>query len=139
MRTLPLFLASLVLLTGAARAPPGTPADAPKRTVLRGPDCLDPAGARGWHYVDDDELVVDAGRRKYRIHLTGFCTELGSATGLKFEGDSVSGRICGNVGDSLRFRRTTCRIDRMELIDADAYRVASERKQGRATIAEPVD
>ncbi|MFY2764427.1 DUF6491 family protein [Arenimonas sp. MALMAid1274] len=145
MRAPALLILSLALATAFA-VRPGRAAEDPaadatpvaKRTLLRGPDCLEPAAARDWQYVDSDQLVVDAGRRKYRMHLAGACTELGSAKKLKFRGDAVSGRICGNVGERIEFGIASCRIDRVELIDAETYRAATERRSGSVTTSESV-
>ncbi len=100
------------------------------RGALRGADCLDPSMARTWDYVSGDELLVDAGRRKYRVHLSEHCTALGHGSVIRFKGDPVSGRVCGNPGEAVRTGRMSCRIERVELIDAEAYRKATTGKQG---------
>lgn len=119
----------LALLAGAASA--ATPDEPPRpRAALKGADCLDGSRVRSWHYVDGNELLVDAGRRKYRITLAESCTELGSAPGIGFRGDSVSGRVCGNFGERVLTGRMACRIDRVELMDAKAYGEATGTVKG---------
>lgn len=124
-----LSLASLAVVASDAPPKPSDPAPA-RRVVLKGADCLDPSAARGWQYVDSHQLLVDAGRRKYRILLSGFCTDLGHADSVAFRGDAVSGRVCGHVGERVVLKRMDCRIDRVELIDADTYDQAANRRRG---------
>ena len=95
------------------------------RVALRAADCLSPASVRSWHYVDSRELLVDAGRRKYRVTLSESCTELGGAASIGFRGDSVSGRVCGHFGDQVLTRGAACRIERVALIDGPTWREAT--------------
>ncbi len=120
MRLLTAALPVLVLIGPAVAGEPATP-----RMALTGADCLDPSAVRSWHYVDGSELLVDAGRRKYRITLAESCTELGGAASIGFRGDSVSGRVCGNFGERVITKRMACRIDRVQLLDDATYREAT--------------
>lgn len=130
MRVIPALFSLMALASPIAAA-----ADAAPRNALRGADCLDPSMARTWDYVSGDELLVDAGRRKYRVHLSEHCTELGQGSEIRFKGDAVSGRVCGNAGEAVRAGRMSCRIDRLELIDAETYREATNGRQGPVSAA----
>lgn len=121
MRLALLALCTSMLLWIPARA---NESPTPSRVPLKGADCLDPSAARDWQEIDSRQLLVDAGRRKYRITLTTGCLDVANGSTLVFEGDPVSGRVCGNFGDKVRFTSGTCRIEQIELIDADAYRAA---------------
>ncbi|HET6603412.1 MAG TPA: DUF6491 family protein [Xanthomonadaceae bacterium] len=115
--------AALALITAAA---PASDRHAPLRPVS---DCLDPDRARGWVMVSSDELLVDAGRRHYRIMLSYACPELGTSTALAFEAGAVS-RVCGDIGESVRpldrlRGARACDIARVERIEADEYRERS--------------
>lgn len=129
MRISTILFSLLALAPFASAAAADEHAPAP-RNALRGADCLDPSAARTWDYVSGDELLVDAGRRKYRVRLAEHCTELGHGSVIAFKGDYVSGRVCGNVGEEVRVGRMSCRIERLELIDAEAYREATTGKKG---------
>ena len=132
MRAIPVLISLLALASPVAAAADSAPAP---RGALRGADCLDPTMARSWDYVSGDELLVDAGRRKYRVRLSEHCTELGHGSVIRFKGDAVSGRVCGNVGEAVRVGRMSCRIERVELIDAKTYREANSGKQGSVSAA----
>lgn len=138
MRTV-LLLSALVLLPSPLPAAEETPAPS-SRTPLRGADCLDPTAARTWDYVSGTELLVDAGRRKYRIVLAEYCTDLGYGADIRFKGDSIGGRVCGNVGEQVQVnRRMNCRIERIEIIDAETYRAATGGQQGTVSAGKKVD
>ena len=134
MRAIPVLMSLLALASPVAAAADAAPAP---RGALRGADCLDPTMARTWDHLSGDELLVDAGRRKYRVHLSEHCTELGHGSVIRFKGDPVSGRVCGNVGEAVRVGGMSCRIGRVELIDAKTYREASSGKQGQVTATVP--
>ena len=134
MRAFPILFSLMALAPFASAVAGDTGAPAP-RGALRGADCLDPSSARTWDYVSGDELLVDAGRRKYRVQLAEHCTELGHGSVIAFKGDPVSSRVCGNVGETVRVGRMSCRIERLEIIDADAYREATTGKQGPVSAA----
>lgn len=133
MRRVLLLLCLLPALSLAATAPPTTttaPASAPTTapTARPGAQCLDPAFVRSWKSVDDRTLLVDAGRRYYRLTLLTFCPTLGMASELRLRGDAITGRLCGFVGETVQVRDEVCRIDRIELIDAETYRQQGKRK-----------
>lgn len=130
-----LTLFSLMALAPVVAAADSAPAP---RNALKGADCLDPSMARSWDYLSGDELLVDAGRRKYRVRLAEHCTELGHGSVIALKGDAISSRVCGNVGEAVRVGRMSCRIERLELIDAKTYRAATSGKQGSisATVSE---
>lgn len=141
MRHFPTALACVALFAAAVQAgdtpEPESRAPAP-RSALTGADCLNPSAARSWHYLGGNELLVDAGRRKYRITLWEICTELGHGDSLGFRGDAVSGRVCGNAGERVQLKRSSCRIDRVELIDAETYREAASGRRGSVSAGDSV-
>lgn len=92
------------------------------RHVLRGAQCLDPGMARSWIDIDDDTLLVDAGRYKYRIQVSGACSALDWSPVLLFRGDPVTGRVCGSLGDAILTRDYPCTIVDMQLLDKDQYK-----------------
>jgi hypothetical protein len=129
MRTALLLSALALLPCAVPAATEATPS--PPRTTLNGADCLDPTAARSWDYVSGTELLVDAGRRKYRVVLAEYCTDLGYGADIRFKGDSIGGRVCGNVGEKVQVNaRMSCRIERIEIIDAETYRAATDGTQG---------
>lgn len=137
MRTV-LLLSALVLSPFAALAAE-EPAPAPSPKPLHGADCLDPSAARTWDYVSGTELLVDAGRRKYRIVLAEYCTDLGYGADIRFKGDNIGGRVCGNVGEKVQVnQRMSCHIDHIEIIDAETYRAATGDQQGTVSAGKTV-
>ena len=108
------------VVTAAASATARPPTDQPPR--LQGAQCLDPGLARSWIDVDRDRLLVDTGRYRYLVTLKPACTAMASTQVLRFRGDPVSGRVCGNIGDAVVTRDYPCQIGRMELISKDQYR-----------------
>ena len=113
------FLAVVASLVAAACT--STPPSPRPAAWLRGADCLDPMTARSWHDVSTTELWVDAGRRKYRINVSAACTRIGLGPVLRFDGDPISGRVCGAPGDAVLLDGgQRCLIERMELISPDA-------------------
>lgn len=120
----------LAALPALAAAPKPAPAAAPN--FLRGSDCLDPDMARSWIEIDNRTLLVDAGRRKYRIEISPACSALGYSPWLGFKGDPVNGRVCGTLGDAVVTRDYTCRIQRMELLDKAQYKLALEQRKSKS-------
>lgn len=111
-------------LSGLALAATATAvraSDPPPRQILRGGDCLDPQMARGWTQLDDGDLLVDAGRHKYRLTLAAACTAADYSNTIQFRGDPVSGRVCGGIQDMVVTRDYPCRIERMQLLDKAQY------------------
>lgn len=126
--------ASLALSACASLPGPATPDSPGKRAAVHPSECFDPAFARGWDYVADDELLVDAGRRKYRIRLSELCLPLGTSPDLNFVGDHVSNRICGHVGEYVVVGRERCRIQRVERIEDAEYLEATGRSEPKGRI-----
>jgi hypothetical protein len=128
-----ILFASMLAFASAASSGPGT-GDSPTRIPLRGADCLDPGSARSWHEVSSTEILVDAGRRKYRITLRGGCSLLGHGPGIAFAGDPISGRVCGNMGDAVVLKRgERCSIARIELIDKATWNASGKRTDDDAS------
>jgi hypothetical protein len=125
-------LAALALASGGAASK-----SAPQKQVLRGNECLDPDYARNWINLDDRTLLVDTGRYRYRIQVSGSCTALSYTNTMVFRGDPVTGLVCGGVGDAIITRDYPCQISSMELIDKQVYKQLvdqynADRKQRRA-------
>ena len=135
MRNHFLIASLLALVPGLAIADGSAPAP---RGALRGADCLDPSAARDWEYISGTELLVDAGRRKYRVVLAEHCSEMGHGSVIRFKGDAISGRVCGNVGEAVQVGRMSCRIERLERIDGKTYREKASGLKGSlsATVAD---
>lgn len=96
-------------------------------------ECLDPDRARAWHLIDSDEILVDAGRRKFHLELQPSCPELGFAIAIGFRSGDGIGRICGSPADRVVFERRSpvevpCRITRVTPLTDEQYR---ERVQDR--------
>ncbi len=98
--------------------------------ILRGQECLDPRFARGWVYIDDHHILVDAGRYRYRIEFSSSCRDLAYAPVIGFRGDPIGGRVCGSAFDSVLTRDIPCRIERMDLLSREEYK-AIEGKRAR--------
>lgn len=133
MRPSTIALPALLLLACQAAVAAAPAAAEGTQAPLAAADCLSPSSVRSWHYVDSRELLVDAGRRKYRITLAESCTDLGSAPSIVFRGDSVSGRVCGHFGERVVTRHGSCRIQRLELMDEASYRQATGTSRGSAS------
>ena len=120
------------IVAGLALCLASLPVLAAAPAYLRGSDCLDPNMARSWIELDNRTILVDAGRHKYRMEISGACSALGFSPYLGFKGDPISGRVCGILSDSIVTRDYTCRIERMELLDKEQYKQALEsRKSSR--------
>lgn len=130
------FLLAVSLVAVGCASTPSTPRPA---TWLRGADCLDPGTARSWHDVSATELLVDAGRRKYRLTVSAACTRLGLGPVLRFDGDPISGRVCGTPSDAVLLDDgQRCPIERMELVDATTWQEAQNAPHGQAHGETPV-
>ncbi len=66
------------------------------------PACVDSSRVRNWIVINDETLLLDAGRKKYRVNLQHACFNLGSSPALQFKGDPISGRVCGSSLDAIR-------------------------------------
>lgn len=130
-----LLLLCLLPLSSLAAPAPGAPATA--ATTRSGPPCLDPAFVRSWKSVDDRTLLVDAGSRHYRISLLNDCPTLSIASELRLRGDNITGRLCGFVGETVQVRNEVCRVQRIDLIDAETYRQQGKRKAAAAKPDQP--
>lgn len=87
-------------------------------------DCLQPHRARAWVYVGDDALLIDAGKRKYRITLAVGCTALAVAQRIDFESGHGTGRMCGMPQDYIRTEAGRCKVRSIELMPAGQYEQA---------------
>lgn len=138
-------LAALALSLGAIPAPaPAQTAQSPQAIIdtpharteaapapgskPRGPvplsfkDCLRPERVRGWTYVANDELLVDAGRKQYRITLATSCSALSMAQVItRFEAGHGTGRMCGMPQDYIHTDAGRCKVSKIELIDRKYY------------------
>lgn len=118
MRFSPCFL--LILSVGLA---------APLAAQTAKPACLDSSRVRNWIVVNDETLLLDAGRKKYRVNLQHSCFNLGSSPTLQFKGDPISGRVCGTSLDAIRVQGEQCRISKIEEIDKQTFNEAQNKKK----------
>ena len=109
-------LATAAVVAALCACTPAPTRTGAPRTFLRGADCLDPAQARGWHDLSSSELVVDAGRRRYRIVVPPQCLRTAGSGPLRFEGDPITGRVCGFPGDAVLLRDARCPIQSMQVL-----------------------
>ena len=91
--------------------------------------CLDSSRVRAWVVVNDETLLLDAGRNKYRVSLQQSCFNLSTSPTLQFKGDPIIGRICGSSLDAIRIQGEQCRISKIEKIDKQIYRDAQNKKK----------
>ncbi len=125
-----LLAAVAVPLAAAPRDP------IPPEPALRGAQCLDPDLARGFTPIDDRVVLIDAGRRHYRIEVTPSCSSLDTTSVIGFRGDPILNRVCGMGFDAILVRGGhPCRIEHMQLISKAEYRQAlREREERRRTL-----
>lgn len=122
MRALPLLIAASLGLSGLAHASSETAtAAAASGRSLPLAQCLDPQMARGWTQMDNGDLLVDAGRNKYRMQVAPACTALSYSNFVGFRGDPVSGRVCGNFRDAVITREYPCKIEGMQRLSKEEY------------------
>jgi len=122
---IPLILLLASACAAAASAAVPTPDPRPRPPVLRGGECLDPDYIRSFTNLDDQRLLVDAGRRRYLIEVSRSCWNLRFTSFIGFRGDPMFNRVCGTPFDALLTSdRIPCRIERMELISVEAYKQA---------------
>ncbi len=144
--TLALVIALPVLASDAtapeAPAAKGADSTAPAAPrLLRGPDCLDPEAVRSWFLASSDTLMVDAGRRKYRLTVHPSCVELGNANALRLRGGPVGTRVCGSVTDAVQTvgvagGNRSCRIHAIALVDEAEWAAATAAKDAPRASAE---
>ena len=92
------------------------------------PTCVDTSRVRNWIVVNDETLLLDVGRKKYRVNLQQSCFNLNISPTLQFKGDPISGRICGSSLDAIRVRGEQCRISKIEEIDVQTFNDAQNKK-----------
>ena len=114
------FYGLLVILVAVSTAP--VQAQTEKRT------CFDSQRVRNWIVIDDETLLIDAGRKKYRMHLRDSCSSMGTSSTLRFKGDPISGRVCGSL-DAINVEGEYCRISSIEEIDKKAFNDSQNRKK----------
>lgn len=131
---------SLLIAAALLGLPLGASAQPPLRPMS---ECLDPDHARGWHLIDSDELLVDAGRRKFLLTLAPACPELGFTTAIGFRSGDGIGRICGSPNDRVVFARRTaidipCRIAQVTPLTKEQYkqRLDGKKTKGKAQVHE---
>lgn len=119
----PRFVIALLLAAACpAQADEASPADA--RAALA--DCFDPSHVRNWESVTLDEVVVDAGRRKFHLQLRNSCPELAYNHTATFLPGTGVGRICDKLGDRIVLPqgsvvRQRCGIGKVTPIDRAQY------------------
>lgn len=133
---LALIALAFTLPLSALAAEPSTAAGT-LQTPLRGSDCLDPARTRSYLPTSDREVIVDAGKRKYRLSIGQSCPAMSYTQGISFRGDQVDGRLCGGLNDAVVTSDYPCKVDRVELITDEQFNAATasviaERKAKRA-------
>lgn len=125
MRALPLMFAASLSLSGLAHASTTTtaaPEARPATTrILPAAECLDPDRARAWTQMDNGDVLVDAGRYKYRMQIASACTALSFSTFVGFRGDPVTGRVCGGFSDAVLTRDYPCKIQGMQRMTKEEY------------------
>ncbi len=123
MRALPLMIAAGLGLCGLAQASgTATPAAKPvSPRILPVAECLDPQMARSWIQADNGDLLVDAGRYKYRMKVAPACTALSYSNFVGFRGDPITGRVCGGFRDAVLTRDYPCKIEGMQRLSKEEY------------------
>ncbi|MFT3805310.1 DUF6491 family protein [Arenimonas sp.] len=142
MRALPLMIAASLSLCGLAHASSASaPAEPPASTrILPVAQCLDPQMARGWTQMDNGDLLVDAGRNKYRMRVAPACTALSYSNFVGFRGDPITGRVCGGFRDAVLTRDYPCKIEGMQRLSKEEYEATlkadKEARKARKTSKE---
>ena len=101
-------------------------------------DCLDPDRARSWHQLDSDEVLVDAGRKRFHLQLQFSCPELGLEHSIVFRAGTAVGRLCGHPGDAIvtaqkRGRSTRCPVANVTPLDREEYEALLAKKSRHAS------
>jgi Family of unknown function (DUF6491) len=120
------LIAALPLAAHGAETPPAPPQAASVQTPLRGADCLDPARSRNFLVTSKNEVLVDSGKRKYRLWIGQSCPALTSSPVIGFRGDQVSGHLCGGLNDAVVTTDYPCKVDRVELLTSEQYKAATD-------------
>jgi Family of unknown function (DUF6491) len=126
-------IAMLVLSTtlafavqAADTATTALPTEGTTQTPLKGNDCLNPTQTRSFLVTGDREVIIDSGRRKYRLSIGQSCPALSTSPVLGFRGDQIDGRLCGGLNDAVVTSDYPCKVDRIELLTAEQYKAASD-------------
>lgn len=122
----------------------GTAAAGPLRPISA---CLDPDRARSWHLIDSDEILIDAGRKRFHLQLSQSCPELAFADSVGFHPGNGVGRICGSPGDTVVAPRISpigipCRIIEVTPLTKQQYAArlhSEEPAKGTVQIRESND
>ena len=83
--------------------------------------CLIPERVRDWAYVNDQEILVNAGRKKYRIRMSYGCSALAFGSFIRFDPGPGIGRMCGNLNEAVIADGTRCHVAAVERIDQDEW------------------
>ncbi|HEY0198968.1 MAG TPA: DUF6491 family protein [Rhodanobacter sp.] len=122
-----LLLALSVAVTGSAKA-----ADRPvSHAPLRAADCIDTSNINEWKIVDERTAIVRTGPKRYLVTLKSSCPQLSHPPGLMFNtrpsGGANQGRICGDIGETVRTRgQPACPIESVSIIDKAKFSQLSE-------------
>lgn len=119
-----LLLAAAVPLTAPAaepRAPKSSPPASTYQPIRPASQCLKPHRARDWAYVADDRILVDAGRKLYRIEFSYGCPALAFGQSIRFDAGPGVGRICGHIHEAVLVDGARCQIARVTRIDRATY------------------
>lgn len=129
---------SLLLLVALAAVPAA--AQEPLRPMSA---CLDPDRSRGWHLIDSDEILVDAGRQKFHLTLAPACTDLNYTHAIAFRSGDGFGRVCGGPLDTLEMPGRAligvpCRIVKVTPLTKEQYkaRMNDEPPKGKVEVRE---
>jgi hypothetical protein len=136
MQTRNLLLASLIA-TLAAPALAGERPEAGYAPLRPLAECFDPDRARSWHLIDSDEVLVDAGRRRFHLQLQFSCPELGHEHAIVFRAGTAVGRLCGHPGDAIvtapaHGRRTQCPVASVTPLAQEEYEALLSPRSRRA-------
>ena len=93
------------------------------------PVCIDSSRVRNWIVIDDETVLLDVGKKKYRVNFLQACFNLSSSPTLQFKGDAISGRVCGGSLDAIRVQGEQCRISKIEEIDKQEFNKAQNKKR----------
>ena len=121
-------VACSVLVAGSASASSAAQQSTTHASPLRGSQCLDPGLARGWVYLDDSHILVDAGRKRYHIELSARCPDIASTPVIGFRGEPITGRVCGGPFDAVQTRVIKCPILHMGLVSREEYKLMESRR-----------
>ena len=93
------------------------------------PACIDSSRVRNWIVIDDETVLLDVGKKKYRVNFLQACFNLSSSPTLQFKGDPISGRVCGSSLDAIHVQGEQCRISKIEEIDKQEFNKAQNKKR----------